>query len=235
MAFKMAGWSGYQKDPSAFVKDDKFVQNNPNAVDPQNSGDNNPANINKNVKSNKPLEATYDTKTRKGLFGRTVTKYFDKETGKKVGKKVQRTKRDGTEVTKTKAVQKGKLRKQKVADNYFDEKRNKKTGNQTMTSHERVTTAQNKPELQEFVKTDKKGNNPRLEKYSVAWNDGRFKVDSDAKTRTDKFGNVYSDDEKGYGDFVTASEAYWEKQKANKSSMKKSALKNYKKGYYGVK
>ena len=130
MAFKMAGWSGYQKDPSAFPKDDKFVQNNPNAVDPQNSGDNNPANINKNVetKSNKPLEATYDTKTKKGLFGRTVTKYFDKETGKKVGKKVQRTKRDGTEVTKTKAVQKGKLRKQKLVTITLLKKETKKLG-----------------------------------------------------------------------------------------------------------
>ena len=217
MAFKMAGWSGYQKDHSAFPKDDKFVQNNPNSVDPQNSGDNNPANINKNVetKSNKPLEATYDTKTKKGLFGRTVTKYFDKETGKKVGKKVQRTKRDGTEVTKTKAVQKGKLRKQKVADNYFDEKRNKKTGNQTMTSHERVNKAQNSPELQEFVKTDKKGNNPRLESYKTAWDDGRFTV-KDGQ-RTDKFGNTYSDNDAGYQGFVDASEAWWEKQKANKN------------------
>ena len=217
MAFKMAGWSGYQKDPSAFAKDDKYVANNPNAVDPQNSGSNNPANINKNVevKNNKPLEATYDTKTRKGLFGRTVTKYFDKETGKKVGKQVKRTKKDGTEAIKTKAVQKGKLRKQNVGDNYFAEKRNKKTGNQTMTSHERVTTAQNKPELQEYVKTDKKGNNPRLASYKEAWGDGRFTI-ADGK-RTDKFGNTYSDNDAGYQGFVDASEAWWEKQKANKN------------------
>ena len=215
MAFKMAGWSGYQKDPSAFVKDDKNVAHNPNAKDPEDGGNQNPANITKDVKSNEPLESTYDTKTKKDIFGRNVTKYFDKETGKKVGKKVQRTKKDGTVTTKTKATRKGKLRKRKVADDYFDEKRNPNTGKQTTTSHERVTDAMNNPSHKEFVKTDKKGD-PYLEKYSKAWDDGRFTVDADAKTRTDKYGNVYSDDKKGYGDFVTASEAWHEKQKANK-------------------
>lgn len=48
-AFPYGAGAGMMKnpDPSAFVKDDKFTSANPNAKDPQNSGSNNPANINK--------------------------------------------------------------------------------------------------------------------------------------------------------------------------------------------
>ena len=35
MAFKMGGWTGYQNKPSAFLKDDKFVENNPNKRNPE--------------------------------------------------------------------------------------------------------------------------------------------------------------------------------------------------------
>ena len=183
MAFKMKGWKSHDK-PGALRAED----------------------LNQ-------LEDTYEKKEiKRNLFGRErdVTKYFDKETGRKVGKKVNVTKKDGTTKTKTKATTKGKVRKRRVKDDFFDEKTNPNTGKQTMTSHERLTTAQTKPELQEFVKEPKK--NPRLATYKQAWNDGRFTV-SDGQ-RTDKFGNTYSDDDTGYGQYVQAAEAWWEKQKS---------------------
>ena len=184
--FKMKGWQSHDK-PSALKAED--------------------------------LEDTYEKKeTKRNLFGREreVTKYFDKDTGEKVGKQVNVTKRDGTTKTKTKATTPGMVRKRRVKDDFFDERRNPDTGNQSMTSHERVTKAVNTPSLKEFVQTPKK--NPRLASYKQAWNDGRFKV-KDGQ-RTDKFGNVYSDDDAGYSNFVKAAEAWWEAEKAKKSPMK---------------
>mgnify|MGYP003115455389 CR=1 FL=1 len=206
---------------SPYRKDDKNVAHNPNARDPEDGANVNPSTINKNVQA--PLQQTYsEKKTKRNIFGREreVTKYFDKETGKKVGKQVNVTKKDGSTKTKTKATTPGRLRKRKVKDDFFAEKRNPNTGNQTMTSHERVTTAQNKPELKEFVKEPKK--NPRLATYKQAWDDGRFTV-AEGK-RTDKFGNTYSDDTAGYQGFVDASEKWWEGQKKTKQS----AMKKYK-------
>lgn len=66
-------------------------------------------------------------------------------------------------------------------------------------------------ELREFVKVDESGA-ASLASYQAAWDDGRFEISEDGKTKTDKFGNTYSNDKKGYQAFVDASEAYWKTQ-----------------------
>jgi len=67
------------------------------------------------------------------------------------------------------------------------------------------------PELNEFVEKDSKGN-PTIKSYEAAWDDDRFTVSEDGKTKTDKFGNSYSNDEQGLQDFIDSSEKYWKKQ-----------------------
>lgn len=83
-------------------------------------------------------------------------------------------------------------------------------GSKTTYSSDRAKHADSKPELKEFVKTDKKTGKKSLSSYDKAWDDGRF-TKKDGK-RTDKFGNTYTDDAAGKKKFVEASEAYWKKQ-----------------------
>ncbi len=45
----MGGWTGYQNKPSAFPKDDKFVENNPNKRNPEDGARVNPSTINKEI------------------------------------------------------------------------------------------------------------------------------------------------------------------------------------------
>ena len=62
--------------------------------------------------------------------------------------------------------------------------------------------------MQEFVVQDENGNN-RLKSYRGAWEDERFTVSEDGKTKTDKFGNSYSNDEAGFRDFQRSAKLYW--------------------------
>jgi len=77
----------------------------------------------------------------------------------------------------------------------------------------RVEHAASKPELQEFVKEDAKGN-PKLDSYREAWEGSRFsRADGQRK---DRFGNQYEDSEEGFGSFVDASEEWWKSEQAKK-------------------
>ena len=72
----------------------------------------------------------------------------------------------------------------------------------------RVGYALNSDALQEFVIKDENGNN-RLKSYRGAWEDDRFTVSEDGTTKTDKFGNTYSNDEAGFRDFQRSAKLYW--------------------------
>ena len=62
-----------------------------------------------------------------------------------------------------------------------------------------------------FVGEDDKGR-PTIKKYRDAWEDGRFTVSEDGKTRTDVYGNTYANTEEGYKAFEDASEKWWNEQ-----------------------
>ena len=62
-----------------------------------------------------------------------------------------------------------------------------------------------------FIGEDDKGR-PTIKKYRDAWEDGRFTVSKDGKTRTDVYGNTYANTEEGYKAFEDASEKWWNEQ-----------------------
>ena len=177
-----------------------------------------------------PKQSKYREKktTRTGLFGRKreVTKYFDRETGKKLGKEVKITKKgyEKPVKVKTKKTSLGDpsvIGKWNVKEGYFRDGDNKATTpdskpkvkagklnkDKSTKKPSRPDFAASKNELKEFVSKDKKTGDNKLKTYNQAWDDGRFKVEGGK--RTDKFGNVYSDDAKGKADFVKASKKYW--------------------------
>ena len=78
----------------------------------------------------------------------------------------------------------------------------------TKDANGRVVYALNSDALQEFVIKDKNGND-RLKSYRGAWEDERFTVSEDGTTKTDKFGNTYSNDEAGFRDFQRSAKLYW--------------------------
>ena len=78
----------------------------------------------------------------------------------------------------------------------------------TKDANGRVVYALNSDALQEFVIKDKNGND-RLKSYRGAWDDERFTVSEDGTTKTDKFGNTYSNDEAGFRDFQRSAKLYW--------------------------
>ena len=78
----------------------------------------------------------------------------------------------------------------------------------TKDANGRVVYALNSDALQEFVIKDENGND-RLKSYRGAWEDERFTVSEDGTTKTDKFGNTYSNDEAGFRDFQRSAKLYW--------------------------
>ena len=178
------------------------------------------------------------TKTGINLFGqkRDVKKYYDPKTNEYLGKEVTVTKRDGSKKMYGAGLFQGPKGKQDVKiktpnpglgvtggvgkfrqkKGYFDkpDETVDKKATTDVKKPGRVEFAGSKPELKEFVKKDEAGKES-LASYKEAWDDGRFTV-KDGQ-RTDKFGNTYSDNDAGYQGFVDASEAWWEKQKANKN------------------
>tara|TARA_R100001463_G_scaffold92126_4_gene146843 strand:- start:180 stop:1568 length:1389 start_codon:yes stop_codon:yes gene_type:complete len=88
----------------------------------------------------------------------------------------------------------------------------------TKDENGRVGYSLNSAALEEFVLEDEEGN-PKLASYKEAWGDDRFTVSEDGKTKTDKFGNSYSNDEEGYAEFQRNSKLYWIRE-ARKSGEK---------------
>ena len=246
---------GYQGNPSAFPKDDKFTEANPNRRNPENRARVNPSTIGdkkitlpkrppteintkktntrltntNNVTSNtvKPnkdskwskTKAGHDVKTtrRKNLLGRDreVKKYYDKETGKKLGKQVTVDRAEGDPRAKKQKIKKvnpgltqsGGVGKIRLKSNPWET--GSGSGVEMKGKMARPEYASTKPELKEFVKTDDEGKKT-LSSYDQAWDDGRFTTKGGK--RTDKFGNTYSDDEAGKKSFIQASKDWWSKQ-----------------------
>ena len=53
---------------------------------------------------------------------------------------------------------------------------------------------------------------PTLASYQEAWDDGRFTVSEDGKTKTDEYGNQYPNTDEGYKEFINASEKWWKSE-----------------------
>ena len=68
--------------------------------------------------------------------------------------------------------------------------------------------ADRRPSLKEFVVEDENGKQTLLS-YRKAWDDDRFKVSSDGKFKTDKFGNKYENTTAGFEKFQRESKLYW--------------------------
>ena len=173
----------------------------------------------------KKSNSRYDTKTKTGrnLLGqkRNVTKYYDKETGRKVGKKVQVEKKGGKlksykdrhgnySTEKTKRVNTGLSREGGVGKirekaGYFDSPAGETTA--TTGKPGRIEHSASRPELKEFVKKDTKTGEDKLASYNEAWDDGRFDVKDGM--RTDKFGNKYADTPEGKDKFKESSRSFW--------------------------
>ena len=184
-------------------------------------------------------DKTQKTRTGINLFGqkREVTKHFDPETGKKLGKEVRVTKKDGTKKmygpglfqgpsgkqdVKVKTVNPGlsksggigKLRQEK---GYFDKAPAPSTNGAGKGKGKlaRPDFAASKPELKEFVSKDKKTGENKLKTYNQAWDKHFKKKDG---MRVDKFGNKYADTEAGKKKFVEASKSYWAKMAKKKKN-----------------
>ena len=74
--------------------------------------------------------------------------------------------------------------------------------------------AAEREELREYVKFDE-NDNATLASYANAWDDGRFELSSDGKTKTSKVGGTtisYPNTKEGYQQFVDASETWWKQQ-----------------------
>ena len=88
----------------------------------------------------------------------------------------------------------------------------------------RVEHAFDNPNLEKYVKQEKgtteggvyKPGEKSISKYKDAWNDGRFKVSDDKKTKTDEFGNSYANTPEGFSQFEAASEKWWKGEQAKK-------------------
>jgi hypothetical protein len=154
----------------------------------------------------------------------------------------------------------GKFRQKKGYFDKPDETVDKKTTTDVKKPG-RVEFAGSKPELKKFVKTDPKTKKKSLASYKEAWDDASrwetFEEDGVKKRRAKHAPENVFDDATGYEDFEKASKKYWsdmagktkneELRRDTQSGkmdppMKKkrgykmnSPLKNYKKGYYGVK
>ena len=74
-----------------------------------------------------------------------------------------------------------------------------------------------------FISEDDKGR-PTIKKYKDAWDDGRFTISEDKKTRTDVYGNTYANTDEGYQAFEDASEEWWsgEADKTDNEKLRKT-------------
>ena len=213
-------------------------------------------------------EAGYITKTKKGknLFGRKreVTKYYDSETGKKLGKQVKVARGKGDprpEKTKIKKVNPGLTQSGGVGKIRLKENPWESSGGSSKDSGEAINRQERAFDLKDAnVTTNEKGQ-PELPDYRSKFNEMENKtVDGVTKKYNPRNKKYYDDSDVGLKSFEDDAEAWWDEQaaKTNNPKLKKqnqpygreydspakklkrgfkmnSPLKNYKKGYYGIK
>tara|TARA_R110002012_G_scaffold59273_2_gene154789 strand:- start:17 stop:856 length:840 start_codon:yes stop_codon:yes gene_type:complete len=237
MAFKMGSWSGYQKKP-AFVKDDKFVENNPNAKDPMEGQeyatnvDNTSESKSKNKADWSKNEAGYDVKTtrRKNLFGRdrVVEKYFDPETGEKLGKQVTVSRGEGdprADKVKIKKVNPGLTQSSGVGKIRLDENPwDKPTGTTDAPTEAGAegpkafdSEAINREEFSDdnkdlFGDTTTYGpdGEPIIPKYKASFES--MQIGADGRRINPRNNSTYEDSPEGLQEFEDEAEAWWDEQ-----------------------
>ena len=172
-------------------------------------------------------EKGYQTKSKSGinLFGRkrNVTKYFDPETGKKIGKVVDVERGEGDpRANKQKikkvnpgATQSGVVGKIRLDENIFGGKASKEQEPPTSSN---INRAQRAAEIKDKnVTYDKKGN-PRIPKYKEVFDKFEKK---DGKYINPRSGAEYDN----LDGFIDDAEAWWDKQaspdKTNNPKLKK--------------
>jgi len=175
-------------------------------------------------------EAGYDVQTtrRKNLFGRerTVEKYYDPETGEKLGKQVTVARGEGdprADKVKIKKVnpgltQSGGVGKIRMSQNPWETPSGKSD-----PGEEKSETNINRPQRAAEIKDknttyDEKGN-PRIPKYAEVFKN--FKKDKDGKYINPRSGTKYDD----LDGFVQDAESWWNEQ-ANKTENEKLRKQN---------
>lgn len=170
-----------------------------------------------NISENKAPKANVTKKRDRNLLVADLKseKQYNEE-GSKANVERSLTTKGGKNIqTSVKVKDKGKTIAKSVTTGEKDTNIKKHTG----FSSERAEHAFNNPELKKYTKIDKKTGNVTLNKYQKAWDSDKHFTKSDGK-RTDEWGKSYSDDDAGYQQFVTDSEAYWAKVKKNKKKKK---------------
>tara|TARA_R100000654_G_scaffold74002_1_gene107629 strand:+ start:605 stop:1291 length:687 start_codon:yes stop_codon:yes gene_type:complete len=178
-------------------------------------------------------EAGYDVKTtrRKNLFGRerVVEKYYDPETGKKLGKQVTVARGKGdprADKVKIKKVnpgltQSGGVGKIRLSQNPWEAPSGKSDPDPNPDTEPKKATdinrAQRAAEIEDKNTTYDKEGNPRIPKYADVFKN--FKQDADGKYINPRSGAKYD----GLDDFIEDAEAWWAEQakKTNNEKLKK--------------
>ena len=213
-------------------------------------------------------DAGYVTKTRKSrnLLGqeRIVTKFYDKETGEKLGKQIQVPRSGGRpDKIKTKRVNRGLTKeggvgKIRVGADYFSGKGDKDKSKDENKVTKPINRAERAADLKDVnVKKDDTGK-PTIPTYSKAFSG--MEVNEDGMRVNPRNKSTYTDDAEGQKKFEIEAEDWWDAQatktsneglrkqnqpygreygspnkKRKRYSMKNAPFKNYKKGYYGAK
>ena len=167
-------------------------------------------------------DAGYDVKTttRKNLFGRerTVEKYYDPETGEKLGKQVTvaRGKNDPrADKVKIKKVnpgltQSGGVGKIRLGKNPWDAPSGKSDPDPNSNTETKKATdinrAQRAAEIEDKNTTYDEEGNPRIPKYAEVFKN--FKKNKEGKYINPRSGAEYD----GLDDFVEDAEKWWNKQ-----------------------
>ncbi len=167
-----------------------------------------------------------DTRTRqsRNLLGqkREVTKYYDPETGKKLGKKVAVKRGNRPDKVKAKRVnrgltQEGGVGKIRVSPDHFDKKPIVKmppVENGSAASDTNINRSQRAAEIEDKnVTYDKKGN-PRIPKYKEVFN--KFEKTKDGKYINPRNKKQYSN----MKEFIDDAESWWSKQAKKTSNQK---------------
>ena len=177
-------------------------------------------------------EAGYDVKrtTRKNLFGRdrVVEKYFDPETGEKLGKQVTvdrgkndpRAKKVKTKRTNRGWTAEGGVGKIRVDDDYFGGPGQDTpaptpsptdTKSETDLNREQRAAQMNLEEGYDFDVTTNPDGSPEIGKYRPSFDSMKIDPDTGRKInpRNDQ---TYEDSEEGYQQFVDEAEAWWDEQ-----------------------
>ena len=224
MAFKLQGM-----DFGEGTNRNKSVRDMLDSMPIQNSAYNKFKNY---VKASDNPNSDFDTRTKKGrnLFGqeREVTKYYDPETGKKLGKKVTVKRGDRPDKVKTKRVnrgltQEGGVGKIRVDSDYFDKTMTTPPkspgGEANVPSETNINRSQRAAEIKDKnVTYDEKGN-PRIPKYKQVFD--KFEKTEDGKYINPRNKKQYSN----LNEFIEDAESWWAKQ-AEKTKNEKLKKQN---------